>query len=522
MKFGSTLKSLPDWSAQVAKVIAVVFLTGITTASQAASPVVRNVSLEVGDGGKLNIGYDVADEEGDELAISVRISIDGGASFLKPAQALTAGATAGYPNVTFGAGETSLEGREIVWDATADLGEDFVGDLQVRVIATDGTEPAAAPDGFSLIPAGEFQMGQADGKVNEVPVHGVFVSAFYMEQLEVSKSLWDSVYTWALDNGYDFENAGSGSADDHPVQMVDWYDSTKWCNARSEMEGLTPSYYVDNTRGPNTVYRTGKLDLLASQVDWDANGYRLPTEAQWEKAARGGLEAKLFPWGDEGTGADLNFNGSGDPFEAGAPPTTPVGYYNGSQVPAGVDRANAFGLYDMTGNVWEWCWDWYTDFYYADPSATYPDTAGPDRSSMSLTDRPLRGGAWTFAANDARCAVRFCPRPDNQHPSYGIRCARGAPLGNYANSSPLSIGLASPFLITRITRSAEGPSIELEWTSTEGATYNIEFSGTLQSDNWLPVNDAPIAGAAGTTSFTDMLASRVGSLNGYYRVVKLP
>ena len=473
-------------------------------------------------GSRVNISYDVTDPDGGTLDISVKVSLDGGASFVKPAMALSAeGETAGYPTVTFAAGETSLTGREIAWEADADLDPDFAGEVMVRVIAEDGEEPPTAPDGFSLIPAGAFQMGQPEGRNNEVPPHMVYVSAFYMEQFEVSKGLWDTVYSWALQNGYEFTNPGAGVAENHPVTTVDWYDSIKWCNARSEMEGLPPVYYVDQNRTAEAVYRTGSLNLSASEVDWDSHGYRLPTEVQWEKAARGGLEGKVFPWGDEATGSDLNFAGSGDPFDGAEVPTTPVGYYDGNQVPAGEDRANAYGLYDVAGNVWEWCWDWYSNFYYAEPSASYPDTVGPEQSSMSLTDRTTRGGAWVFEAKDSRCAVRLCPRPSKTNTTYGLRCARHVARNSFASSSGIPFGSTAPFEITGITRTAGGSAVELHWRSTADATYHVEFSATLLPDSWVQVNDQPITATDQNTSYTDTVASRTGAVGGHYRVRKL-
>ena len=286
-----------------------------------------------------------------------------------------------------------------------------------------------------LIEAGNFNMGynyDATGTwwyPTEIPVHTVYISAFYMDKYEIFKTQWDSVYLWAVDNGYSFDNIGEAQGQNHPVYNINWYDVVKWCNARSEKEGLTPVYYTDLTQ--NTIYRNGQIDLESNSVKWEENGYRLPTEAEWEKATRGELVANHYPWPSFGgtyfdhiDGSKANYDGSGDPYENQPVPTTPVGYYDGNQIPAGIDMANGYGLYDMSGNVIEWVWDWYDNQWYSNPEATEPDTKGPPEGAMSW--KILRGGSWhTGQLFGLRCALRLPQHtPDYIGQALGFRCVK--------------------------------------------------------------------------------------------------
>jgi len=290
---------------------------------------------------------------------------------------------------------------------------------------------AGQAEGLVLVPAGRFTMGDPFGEGNrwERPLHAVYVNAFYMDAGEVTKALWDSVQRWAVDRGYSF-GAAPGKAPDHPVHSVSWYDCVKWCNARSEKEGLTPCYYTSAMRAD--VYRMGELDLSERHVAWTADGYRLPTEAEWEKAARGGAEGRRFAWSGSDTINHTRANYcsywvGGRPFypyddnpAEGFHPAYAVGAPYTS--PAGVFPANGYGLYDLCGNVLEWCWDWYESQWYGRPGAALSDPHGPAAGA----GRVKRGGSWGAYAFFCRAAHREGAAPRYVNNVLGFRCVRSA------------------------------------------------------------------------------------------------
>jgi len=276
------------------------------------------------------------------------------------------------------------------------------------------------PAGFALVPAGSFQMGDAlgDGAPDEVPVHTVTLGVFYMEKKLVTKLQWDTVYAWAVAHGYSFSSDGDAKAPDHPVHTVSWFDAVKWCNARSEKEGLKPCYHTDSSHG--AVYRTGELNLTNNTVDWTANGFRLPTEAEWEKAARGGLSGQRFPWGNTISHSQANYYSTYCRYDVSPTREYHPAYDDGVHSytnPVTAFAANGYGLYDMAGNLREWCWDWYGAY----GSQSELDPAGPFGPEPI---RILRSGSWLDPANFSRVTCRGYINPSGSRSFIGFRCVR--------------------------------------------------------------------------------------------------
>jgi formylglycine-generating enzyme required for sulfatase activity len=281
------------------------------------------------------------------------------------------------------------------------------------------TNPVSVTAGMVLIPAGAFTMGDVtDTNLNgdAAPV-SVMVSAFYMDSNLVSYAQWQTVYNWATNAGY-LMSPGAGKAANHPVQTVDWFDAVKWCNARSQQAGLAPVYYTDAAF--TQAYTNG--EPAAVFANWAANGYRLPTEAEWEKAARGGLSGQRFPWGNTVSESQANYYGDSTDYSYDLGPSgwNPVGFTGVSPYtsPVGSFPSNGYGLFDMAGNVCEWCWDW-----YGTPYAGGTDPRGP----ASGTFRVFRGGRNDYYAVALRCADRnhlFPFGPGNADPGIGFRCVK--------------------------------------------------------------------------------------------------
>ncbi len=266
-------------------------------------------------------------------------------------------------------------------------------------------ESGSAPEGFVLIEGGSFQMGSPDSEAwrsEDETQHTVTVSDFYISPYELTQAEYEAVMG---------ENPSNFSGEDLPVENLSWFDAVAYCNGRSQQEGLTPAYTID---GRNVAWNR------------EADGYRLPTEAEWEYACRAGTETP-FNTENSPSAEEVNYYGhypyeiEGNYFSQENLDTKP-GQYRETTVPVGSFSPNAFGLYDMHGNVSEWVWD----YYGAYGTEEQTDPTGPDSGSL----RVYRGGGWNDFAKNMRSAYRATLEPELMSFNIGLRLVRNAAAGS--------------------------------------------------------------------------------------------
>jgi len=230
--------------------------------------------------------------------------------------------------------------------------------------------------------------------------HEVILDEFRISETEVLFREWKEVRDWAVGAGYEFENTGNAESGDEPVVHVNWYDAVKWCNAKSEKAGAKPCYYMNEALEAANVYKKGQVDLGTEMVDWDGGGFRLPTEAEWEKAARGGLVNQQFPSGNTLTPQDANYSAK-------------------AVKPARCYPPNGFGLFDMAGNVWEWCWD-----RHFEATAPVEGVVLNPRGPANGGRRVVRGGGWDDGAGLCCVSYHNSSWPDYTSGARGFRVVR--------------------------------------------------------------------------------------------------
>lgn len=239
------------------------------------------------------------------------------------------------------------------------------------------------PEGMIFVQGGSFEMGDHyfEGDEDELPVHSVYLDSYYIGKFEVTQAEYEAVVG---------SNPSYFIGDDLPVDHVNWFSAVTFCNLKSQQEELTPCYNLDDW-----------------SCDFSANGYRLPTEAEWEYAARGGVN-----WTD-----DYRYSGCHEISDL--PDYAWYSSNSSSQThPVGTKLPNQIEIHDMSGNVFEWCWDWYSSTYYSSSPSSNPQ--GPTSGDR----RVLIGGGWYYSDNNCRVANRGSGSPGNGLGNYGFRLVR--------------------------------------------------------------------------------------------------
>jgi sulfatase modifying factor 1 len=283
----------------------------------------------------------------------------------------------------------------------------------INLLATAALVPAQTPPADLVFIAGGSFKNPRSG------YHGrdTVVSGFFIGRCEVTQKEWTDIMG---------HNPSEFKGDDLPVEMVSWYDCIEYCNQRSLKEGLTPYYTVDrNTKDPNNGNIEDDIKWTVT-INPGANGYRLPTEAEWEYAASGGQvsQGHLYSGSDEADQVAWYWENSGETRLAGAW-NWPAIELNGNRTkPVGVKSPNELGLHDMSGNVREWCWDW-----HGDSPGSGADPQGPSAGSF----RVWKGGGWV--GGDFCCAPSFRAHYDANSRGYdhGFRVCRSGGTNGSGN-----------------------------------------------------------------------------------------
>lgn len=340
--------------------------------------------------------------------------------------------------------------------------------------STEQVQSVDAPEGFILITGGSFQMGSPDTEAwrsADETQHEVTVSDFYISPYEVTQQEYEAVMG---------KNPSHFSGDNLPVENISWLDAVAYCNARSEQEGLTPAYTVDG-----------------SSVSWDrsADGYRLPTEAEWEYACRAGTETP-FNTQTSISAEEANYWGhypymiEDNYFNQGNLDTKP-GVYRQTTVEVNSFSPNTWGLYNMHGNVGEWVWDYYGDY----STEAQTDPTGTETG----TRRVYRGGGWNDFAKNLRSAYRAALPQENGNYNLGLRlvCNAVAGTGSVAGSaSDLTGGNGGNILIAyfswggntrgiaeEIQRQTDADLFEIQMVEPYSTDYNTVLDQAQQDQN---------------------------------------
>jgi formylglycine-generating enzyme required for sulfatase activity len=358
--------------------------------AQNYNPVIDTVHVaQVSGTYSVDIRYTVSDGDNDPLIVYCHVSSDSGKTFVVPAKTFTG---------EYGFNIEPGVNKQIMWDAEKDFPEQFGTKYRVKLTASDLNLTKIV-----TVQSGTFSMGDSTGPDEQQPRHDVLLNQYNIAPFTVTNAEY-KIFCEMANRSFPHE----GNANEppqgyflnypsYPVVGVSWFDAVRYCNWLSKMNGLTACYDTTNW-----------------SFDPAKNGYHLPTEAQWERAARGNLARMLYPWGNDSPGNRCNYRDyEGDLISSMA------NFAEGrGTLPVGQFPQNGLGLHDLAGNVWEWCNDWYRDNYYSQSPAQNP--YGP----TSGDGRVVRGGAWNKSAFYIRCATRQGTTPATKNYETGFRIAR--------------------------------------------------------------------------------------------------
>ena len=347
----------------IGRKILFLILTIIGAFANAADPIVSNLTAVQRPGTKLvDITYDLTADT-PTVGITLRISSDGGLTFNVPVNTLTGAVGSNVPVGT---------GKVITWNAGIDWLGNYSNSMRFEVTPKNGE--FTVPEGFADVATGNF-VAVGPTEFPDDPWPGVkSIERFFMGKTEVTWSTWQDVRNWAAANGYDIGNSGAGTGTNRPVANVGWHDTLKWCNAYSEKTGLSPVYKLGNV-----IYRAG---ISSPTVDATADGYRLPSEKEWEFAARGGVKTNGYAYSGSDDIDEVAWHGAI--------------FQTGQLKDVATKSANELGIFDMSGNVFEWVFDYGNEDWHGDKRPLFRGGSWNSHSFMcGVSDRFFAYPAWS-------------------------------------------------------------------------------------------------------------------------------